>query len=125
MLDRWWLVFRDSPAWYLRALRPGFRHLWIHGRTEGRWVILELGPTGFQVTLQEVSNLPWEPHLVLEFWREKGWTAVEVRPGMFGEKSFSGVLNCVGLAKRFLGLRRPSLITPWQLFQFLERHKNA
>lgn len=134
-MKKYWLVFVDSPARYLRFLRPGFRHLFLAGHENGCWFSVEILTTGVDFCTAEPMLLDsqhigcWDVNVIkqrfedaensrLQWWWKQGYTAVPVHPTK-GRRSFMGILNCVGLAKRFLGIRAPWVITPHALYMHL------
>lgn len=131
-MNQYWLIFTDSPAWYLRPLRPGFRHLWIAGFIDGIWVKIDLRVHGIDISTA-IMEFPFMPQTTFEIcqmyreqvdhaklaWLANGYTVVPVTPGCGGKLAFLGLLTCVGMAKRFLGMRAPLILTPFKLYRFL------
>lgn len=116
---RAWVVFRgDSPLWWLRLLRPGFRHCLALLNDGRHWIVVDpLSP----YTEVAVPALP--PDYDLPGWyRGLGLTVVPApvvralaRPAPWGP------FTCVEAVKRVLGLQDPFVLTPWQLFCRLTR----
>lgn len=137
-MTRYWIVFKDAEEWYLRWMKRGFRHLWIQGCRDGLWFSIDLRATTLQITadfLVDWSNRPMPEtnfELNLDYqsaidvkihrWRGQGFTVVDVSPGQGGKFSFFGLLTCVGVAKRFLGIRAPWILTPAQLHRYLTKN---
>ncbi|MDR0449574.1 MAG: hypothetical protein LBG89_03925 [Rickettsiales bacterium] len=54
--------------------------------------------------------------------RAAGWVFVAAKAGGKGGRGRAqfNVLNCVGFAKRVLGIRNPLILTPLQLYRYLD-----
>ncbi|CAO3417695.1 hypothetical protein [Azospirillum doebereinerae] len=114
-----WVVFRgDAPLWWLRALRPGFRHCLALLNDGRHWVVVDpLAP----FTDVAVLDLP-ATHDVPGWYRDLGLTVVAapVRRGLIRPAPW-GPFTCVEAVKRLLGLHAPLVLTPWQLHRHLTR----
>ncbi|WP_245986332.1 hypothetical protein [Azospirillum thermophilum] len=109
-LPRAWVVFRgDSPLWWLRLLRPGFRHCLALLNDGRHWIVVDpLSP------YTEVAVPPLPPGYDLPGWyRGLGLTVVAApvarppaRPAPWAP------FTCVEAVKRVLGCRPPSCSPP-------------
>jgi hypothetical protein len=115
--DRALVVFSGrADLWWLRALRPGFRHCFLVLGWPGGWVTVEA-----LSHRTEVAVLPAAAGFDLAGWyRGLGLVVVEAdlaatprRPAPWRPYS------CVEEAKRILGIRAATVFTPWQLYKFL------
>lgn len=112
-----WVVFRgDTPLWWLRLLKPGFRHCLVLLNDGRRWVVVDpLAP------FTDVAVLELPPGFDLPGWyRDQGLT-VDVAPLRRGltRPAPWGPFTCVEAVKRLLGLHAPFVVTPWQLHRHL------
>ena len=103
-----WVVYRgEAPLWWLRLLRPGFRHCLALLNDGRRWVAVD-PLAGF--TDVAVLDLPADFDL-------PGWYPAPLRrpagPAPWGP------FTCVEAVKRLIGLRAPWVLTPWQLHRHL------
>lgn len=116
---RYWLVFCDAEEWYLRIFRRGFRHVWIHGLVNGTWFSVDLRAATIDLEVTPAAGTTVEG--IMDFWRESGFTAIEVKPRR--KPQFVGLLTCVGMCKRFLGMRAWWVQTPHQLYKMVAEQK--
>jgi hypothetical protein len=112
-----WVVFRgESPLWWLRLLKPGFRHC-LALLNDGRcWVVVDpLAP------FTDVTVLDLPPVFDLPGWyRDQGLAVVAapLRRGLTRPAPWAP-FTCVEAVKRLLGLHAPLVLTPWQLHRHL------
>jgi len=114
-----WVVFRgEAPLWWLRGLRPGFRHCLALLNDGRHWLVVDpLAP------FTDVAVLDLPPDHDLPGWyRARGLTVVAapVRRGLTRPAPW-GPFTCVEAVKRLLGLHAPLVVTPWQLHRHLTR----
>jgi hypothetical protein len=111
-----WVVYRgETPLWWLRLLKPGFRHC-LALLTDGRhWVAVD-PLAGF--TDVAVLDLPAE--FDLPGWYRAQGLIVDAAPLRRppGPAPW-GPFTCVEAVKRLIGLRAPWVLTPWQLHHYL------
>lgn len=114
-MPRLWLVFfmePDGPAWWARALRPGFRHVCAVSKfaDAGRWVWFHPARTG--TSIQVFTDEQFSPVLADLLARAPAVLRVISR----AERGNAPALAfCVGEIKALLGIRSCAL-TPWQLY---------
>ncbi|HYD65520.1 hypothetical protein [Azospirillum sp.] len=114
---RAWVVFSGAAElWWLRLLRPGFRHCFVALDDGRHWVVVDpLAP----FTDVAVLGVPagWD---VPGWFRSLGMTVVAapVRRGLTRPAPW-GPFTCVEAVKRVLGLHAPFVLTPWQLYRRL------
>lgn len=112
-----WVVFcGEAELWWLRLLRPGFRHCFAVLRDGGRWITVDPLSSHTEVTLQPAPadfDLPG-------FFAGRGHAVVRapVRRG-HGRPAPWGVFTCVEAVKRLIGLHERRVVTPWQLHRRL------
>lgn len=112
------VIFADSTEiWWLKALKPGFRHCFVAVAEEPGWVVVDPLSHCTQVHLFHFDPAPHyrEAGLtVLETWRHAApLRALAWRP-----------YSCVEEVKRLLGMHAPWVWTPWQLFLHIQKDKN-
>ena len=117
--QRVWVAFTDETRlWWLKWLRPGFRHCFALINDGEHWMALE--PLS---SCLEVAVLPPPPDFNLPDWlRGQGHHVVEAT---LHRKLFSlpplAIFNCVEVVKRLLGVRTWRIITPHDLYRHLLR----
>ncbi|WP_207460172.1 hypothetical protein [Azospirillum sp. SYSU D00513] len=108
----------EAALWWLRLLRPGFRHCFVALNDGRRWIVLDpLAP------FTEVTVLDVPPGYDLPGWfRAHGLTVAPaaVRRGLTRPAPWAP-FTCVEAVKRVLGLHAPTVLTPWQLYRHLTR----
>ncbi|MGQ9371002.1 hypothetical protein [Azospirillum sp. ST 5-10] len=120
---RAWVVFSGTAElWWLRLLRPGFRHCFVVLNDGRHWVIVDpLAP------FTEVAVLDLPAGFDLPGWfRGIGLTPVAagLRRGLRRPAPWAP-FTCVEAVKRVLGLHAPLVLTPWQLYRRLAAAPSA
>jgi len=102
---------------WLRILRPGFRHCFVVLEGAGGW--LSLNPMAHRTDL---SPVPVPVGFDLAGWyRAQGLTVVETRVRQPPRRQAPWrPYSCVEAVKRILGIHDGFVLTPWQLFRYLE-----
>lgn len=101
----------------LKILRPGFRHCFVLVRAPQCWIVCD--PLAHQLDLIAIEELSSET--IAEHFRQRGHTVVVTRVLRAPRRlTFLRPLTCVETVKRVLGIHAAFVVTPWQLFRFLE-----
>ncbi len=109
-------------VWWLRWLRPGFRHCFAAVDDGARWLTVD--PLLHRLEVR-ACDLPSTLDLAAEY-RRMDLVVLEITPPEIALRAAPvGIFTCVETVKRLLGLRAPRVLTPWQLFRFLTRHHLA
>lgn len=114
-----WVVFSgEADLWWLKVLKPGFRHCFVVARDHHQWIVLD--PLSPHV---ELAVLPLPVAFDLPHWlRAQNMTVIHAPiTRQYNRAAPLGWFSCVELIKRFLGIHARSIITPWQLYRFLTR----
>ncbi|MCC6598520.1 MAG: hypothetical protein IT559_07005 [Alphaproteobacteria bacterium] len=113
-----WVVFSGhADMWWLRILRPGFRHCALLLHDGLHWIGVDPLSSMMEIT---VHNIP--PQVNLAQWmREQGHVVVEVTPQSVHRAAPWGVFSCVEIAKRVLGIHHRFILTPWQLYRHIAK----
>lgn len=118
-----WVVFSgEAELWWLRLLKPGFRHCFAVARDDKQWIVLDpLSPH------LEVAVLPFPRSFDLPNWLQNQHLKVLRAPIHRHHKKAAphNVFSCVEVVKRFLGIHVRGILTPWQLYRFLEKEHYA
>lgn len=112
-----YVVFQDETSlWWLRLLKPGFRHCYVLYPLAGGGSFLELNPLSNCFLVRRLTVTPAGDYL--RRLRRRGCTVcrisqtdVPVRPAPWGP------FTCVEFVKRLLGIRSWFIITPFQLYK--------
>lgn len=116
------VVFSDhTEMWWLRALKPGFRHCFVALAGERGWVVID--PLAHYT---EVAPLDVPAECDLAAWyRSAGLIAIDTIPRL-PPRTLAPVRlhSCVETVKRVLGLHAPLVMTPWQLYRYLLEQEN-
>jgi hypothetical protein len=111
------VVFTDGDGiWWLRALRPGFRHVFVAICRAGHWVVVN--PLSHRATLDLV---PRERGADLATWyRARGYTVLETTTRTAPRREAPWApLTCVEVVKRLLGVHARWVLTPHALYRHL------
>ncbi len=113
-----YVVFADNTSlWWLRLLKPGFRHCYVLLRffNSGRW--LELNPLSNQF-VASFYDYPRDFDFADYLRHHKGMTVCRVEiaeaPLKCAPLSF---FTCVEFVKRAIGIHDCFVHTPWQLYK--------
>lgn len=115
------VVFHELPArrsWLWNLLEPGFRHVQVWTISNNIWVQID-GCMEFLHT-RTWPRPPWE---LIEAKFNATYVPVKklIERGVIREPFHFGPVTCVELAKAVLGIRKPFIRTPYQLYKFLKR----
>lgn len=118
MPDEIFVVFTDqTDLWWLKFLRRGFRHCFIIMRFADIWISMDAlahKTEIMRIDLPDGFNLP-------QWLENQGDLVIRHSPRSTVLKPlWPAFFSCVEAVKRTLGLRKPFMITPWQLYQFLK-----
>lgn len=113
-----WIGFGGrADQWWLRLLRPGFRHCVAALRDQRGWLVAE--PLSGRLVLAALDVPPGFD--LPRFWRRAGLTVLgpfTPLPPRAGWRTILRPLNCVSLCLALLG-RHDAAITPFGLFRAL------
>ena len=105
-----------SGVWWLRWLRPGFRHCFAAVDDGATWLTVD--PLLHRLEIR-ASGLPSGFDLAGEY-RRADLIVLDVLPPEVPLRCAPlGLFTCVETVKRLLGIRARWVWTPWQLYRFL------
>ncbi len=107
------IVFSGRTGlWWLRWLRPGFRHCFVLVRSGQGWLALD--PLAHRIVLATIPDL--SERAIAAHYRRHGCTIV-VAPLCEPPRRAApfALLTCVEAVKRVIGLPDRRVVTPWQL----------
>jgi hypothetical protein len=122
MTRRALVVFGDNTGlWWLRFLRPGFRHCFVVVETSSDWVVIDPLSHCLEVSVVPLSSVP-DFRLACV---KAGLRVVDVEIERPLRKAMPiGPFSCVECAKRVIGLKNRFVMTPWQLYEQIAKNKN-
>lgn len=109
----------DAEIWWLRILQKGFRHCFLIQEAKDHWLVIDPLSTHLDI---EMIDKKLYADLPLRL-KETGLTVMRTKIMDNEVKTVKtlGVLSCVNIVKRILGVHKFSIITPAQLARFLEK----
>lgn len=113
------VVFADATdLWWLRLLRPGFRHCFVALASANGWVVID--PMSH---VTAVAYFPFSEDFDLcDWYRQHGLTVVPVKKNTTDRRVAPFLPHsCVECVKRILGIRALRVLTPWQLYRHLNK----
>lgn len=113
-----WVVFSGHAdmAW-LKILKPGFRHCYVLLNDGKHWITIDPLSNYMDINVQE---MPAE--FDLPRWMQvRGHMIVPAQIEQLPRQAPWMLLSCVEVVKRVLGIHKRWIITPWQLFRYLEK----
>lgn len=113
-----YVVFEDNVSlWWLRFLKPGFRHCYLLFTLEDQQKLLKINPMSNQVSIQ-ILTLDSVSEVIHNLEREpfKTICRVHIHPAPL---KCAPVMpfTCVEMVKRILGIHDFKIITPHQLYK--------
>ncbi|WP_135079869.1 hypothetical protein [Terasakiella sp. SH-1] len=116
------VVYSDnSGLWWLRFLRPGFRHCFIILETDRGHVWVD--PMSHHLTIKVLEG--YELTGLISWYHEMGMRVQSVEIAQERAQAFPWApMSCVEVVKRLLGIRDCFVQTPWQLYQYIKRTKS-
>lgn len=113
--QRAWVVFSGkTDLWWLRILKPGFRHCYLLIKDKGCW--LSVDPLSNHMEI-EIQPVPEDFDLPLHF-RSLGMLVLPAPICRSHEKPAPIMaFSCVEAIKRILGIHRFFVWTPYQLYR--------
>jgi hypothetical protein len=109
-------------VWWLRWLRPGFRHCFAAVDDGAQWLTVD--PLLHRLEVR-ASGLSSAFDLAAEY-RRMDLVVLDIAPPEIALRTAPvGIFTCVETVKRLLGLRARWVLTPWQLYRFLVRRDLA
>jgi|TARA_R110002126_G_scaffold13118_1_gene55951 hypothetical protein len=112
-----WVVFSGvSEIWYLKFLKPGFRHCFVMLNDGQKWVSIDPMAHYTEVISHDLPAT----YNVIQWIEQQNCLAVKV-PLSAPEKRAQAPMffTCVEAVKRIIGLRKFKVFTPWQLYKAL------
>lgn len=120
----WWVGFKNGDQWWNRHLTPGKQHvdLWRmfqYGDRDIDKVWMQINPC-VEMIASEVywtHTPPWEREPETKFLRATSAAPI----GRARSRFHFGPITCVDVAKLYLGISKPFLLTPAQLWTYLKK----
>ncbi len=108
----------DADLNWLKVLKTGFRHCFIVLESGGHWVIYDPLSHRTDISVVEGDDIFDLMHL----YRARGMRVVPWVVRRPPERPAPmGLYTCVEAAKRVLGIHSRRIITPWNLYIFLNK----
>ncbi|WP_417821335.1 hypothetical protein [Terasakiella sp.] len=116
------VVFSDNTGvWWLKFLKPGFRHCFVILETDRGCIWVDPLSNNFTLKILEGYELAG----LIRWYRDMGMHVVTVEPQAQKSQPFAlAPMSCVEVVKRLLGIRDRFVLTPWQLFSHLKGTKS-
>jgi len=115
------VAFGDSKLSWLRWLKPGFRHCFVAVETEVGWIaydpLLHHAKIGFVPIHPDTPASALADDYLVHGMNAAAVCVVPEPPERF---RLPMPLTCVEAVKHVLAIRRPFLLTPWQLWQYIK-----
>ena len=118
-----WVIFSgQTDIFWLRLFKPGFRHCFVLMNDGQCWISYDPMSHYTDIT---VHHMPC--FFDMPGWLEgRGHIVVEAKINKAHKRPAPcGIFSCVEAVKRVLGIHSTLVITPWQLFRYLDKQNNA
>ncbi len=117
-----WIVFtgKTDIAW-LKILKPGFRHCYALIHDGYKWISID--PLASHTDIEIHHHI--SPDYDLPGWLECQGNQILHIPYLYNHRKSApfAFFSCVEMMKRLIGLHRFFIMTPWQLYKFLNSKK--
>lgn len=115
-MDEHKTLFQKLFRFCLNRMKKNFSHVAIYKFNRAKNAIIEINCCSNNLFVEEMSISDF-----FFFISQKQNTAVvaDVQEGKIQAKGF---IDCVGVVKHYLGISNPFIITPYQLYKFLENN---
>lgn len=115
-----WVVFTGkTDIFWLRFLKSGFRHCYVLLNDGHSWICID--PVSTYTDVQVYHDIP--ANYNFPKWLEL--SGYRVTPATINKNHFKPAplmwCSCVEFVKRILGIHKCSVVTPWQLYKFLQK----
>jgi hypothetical protein len=113
------VIFQDSDYkhWFLRYVKPGFRHCFIAFQHEDEWLVIDPVDSCIKAGIvDKLEEYAEQSAKILHF-------SIEIDP-----KLYRGGLcwfTCVEVVKAYMGIKSFWTFTPWQLYKLLRRDSDG
>lgn len=124
MQKRAWVIFTGkTDIFWLRILKPGFRHCFLILNDGKRWISFD--PLASYTDIQTYDH--FDSRFDLPRWLlNRGFSVVSAPFNTNHSKAAPCMFfTCVEAIKRVLGIHKRSILTPWQLYKFLNNNKET
>ena len=113
-----WVIFSpQADMKYLKILKRGYRHCAILLNDGKHWITVD--PLSNYTDIN-VHDVPLEFNLPL-WMRDQGYTITTAPIQRTNTPAPWGIFSCVESVKRVLGIHKRRIITPWQLYKYLQK----
>ena len=119
MIVDYYLAFGDSSNRHFWDVftRKGFRHCCAIKWDGYNWILID--PLG---QLLDINILPYTKlDNVPNLFRENNWTVIRYNQKIKEKFIHRGMLTCVTVCKQLLGIKACWVVTPWQLYNYIQR----
>jgi hypothetical protein len=107
-----------TDLWWLRLLRPGFRHCFLALEGAEDWLVID--PLSHRTALAHIPKM--QDFCLLNWYRRNGLKVVKVRIDTSKRRACPVMIcSCVESVKRILGIHARWVLTPWQLYRYLNK----
>ena len=115
------VVFSDNAgAWWLKLLKPGYRHCFAILETDRGCIWID--PLSNSLTIKPLEG--YELAGLLKWYKDQGMRVLKVNVDEGTSRPHSWApMTCVEVVKRLIGRRDWSILTPWQLYCALKKNK--
>ncbi|MHA1549945.1 MAG: hypothetical protein ACTSXV_00645 [Alphaproteobacteria bacterium] len=112
------VLFRNEHRLpFLRLFKKDFRHCALLFESKDSFLYLD-------TTLFRIETRVWtKPSSAISYFKKEGWIILTL-PYMQTSSLYSFRLNwidCVSVTKRFLGIKKWGIFTPFQLYKYLKK----
>jgi hypothetical protein len=112
-----YVVFTDSPLKEVQWLKPNFRHCYCVQDDNPVWTCIHPGRNYLDVSFYLHSEYP----TIQDFVMDSQASILKFKQVTDNHKNAHGlnIVSCVGAVKYCIGIQKPFIITPYQLYKYL------
>jgi hypothetical protein len=113
------VFFADASEWWLRLLKPGFRHCSVLIANDfGGWISLESCSNQLYLGF---DDRPHAPGAIVGNGPATASIELTINSRPLPRRPRLRPLTCVEVVKHALGIYAPGVITPWRLYRHLRK----
>ncbi|MFI3241509.1 MAG: hypothetical protein R3Y43_02965 [Alphaproteobacteria bacterium] len=110
------IIFEDNTTlWYLRLLKENFRHCYVVLFSDKSHICTEINPMSNKILINNFHKLGLKSYLKNKSFIVVDCTYIPLKALPIG------VFSCVEVLKRIVGINKRFLITPHQLYTYLQK----
>ena len=117
----YYFAFGDSTFPHLWDIftRKGFRHCCAFKWDGFNWLLVDPLGQGLDINVLPYTSTDDVPSI----FKDSGWTVIRAKT-INDKFIFRGLMTCVTVCKQLVGIKACWVVTPWQLYNYIQKEKH-